>query len=621
VLAIGFLLTGCSLALDFDKLQAGDEAEAIDTAQDEPTTPPKKACTTAAECNDQVDCTEDVCNPDGFCVNTPDHTACGEFEECLADQGCVHTGNECSIDEDCADAWDCTVDFCSNGKCGHTPHDDRCVDPTDLCMVDFTCDVVEGCIHGLPTTCDQPEGPSCYNIHCNPATGECDIQEMKPTADMDNDGYCDDDPIYGGDDCNDQADSGGAVNPGAAEVCNLTDDNCDTLVDGLATAGPAEITSADAISSPAVAFGGGRFVVAWQQGQDASATVQLQMLGTGACIADPQCEESEGALPASEVTDVTAKGGAGAAGAAPTIAASGEQLVVVWVATTAGVPSKIMALEMSVTAGALTLEQEAVEISAGDATSVYAPRVDWPQGADWVASWGAGFADGTHAIQVTHRANAAPFTGTPAANAIDSLSLACRATEDCVVAYAMPELGDLEVFEARVTRSGAAWAYADGWPRLASTASAEAGDISKDPSVAWTGDNSWVISMTDYAIPVGGQGLESDSDVRAAVAGEIESVKEDNDVDQVNASLVFNGTHFGLLSYTDTELGHRLEFHVLASDFSLLTDRWTAVDTYADGRLTAGPMILADESFATAWVASPDTGQDILRFVAFETCR
>ena len=58
--------------------------------------------------------------------------------------------------------------------------------------------------------------------------------------------------------------------------------------------------------------------------------------------------------------------------------------------------------------------------------------------------------------------------------------------------------------------------------------------------IAWTGEDSYVISFTDVAVPEGGLGMESESDIRAIVDGVVTSAFEDIDYNQINGGLVYN---------------------------------------------------------------------------------
>jgi hypothetical protein len=53
--------------------------------------PPVPGCTSAAQCDDEIDCTTDSCNASGVCVHTPKDTLCdsSQCETCTVGIGCV----------------------------------------------------------------------------------------------------------------------------------------------------------------------------------------------------------------------------------------------------------------------------------------------------------------------------------------------------------------------------------------------------------------------------------------------------------------------------------------------------------------------------------------------------
>lgn len=115
------------------------------------------------DCDDRIDCTEDVCDPsDGSCANDPDHSACRRGEMCTED-GCVE-GTPCDDDDDCGDDEfcngvescvdgacapgdepdcdddiACTEDSCAGDECRNAPDDDLCGDAE-------VCDAIFGCV-------------------------------------------------------------------------------------------------------------------------------------------------------------------------------------------------------------------------------------------------------------------------------------------------------------------------------------------------------------------------------------------------------------------------------------------------------------------------------------------
>ena len=259
----------CTTAADCDDGDLCNGAEVCDPAVGcRPGTP--------AVCRDEVDCTRDSCNPlTGECLHTPDHALCDNGNPCDGTETCnTTTGCERGTAIDCSDGVDCTVDACdpTSGACSHTTADDRCNDgvfcngvercdltagcvsgavpscsdgigctvdrcdgPTDtcvntpdharcddgqLCNGPETCSAAAGCIAGSPPTCD--DGLACTTDSCDPSgaggAGAC----VSVSPDLDLDGHPD--VACTGDDCND---TDFTIHPGAAELCNGRDDNCD----------------------------------------------------------------------------------------------------------------------------------------------------------------------------------------------------------------------------------------------------------------------------------------------------------------------------------------------------------------------------------------------------------
>jgi len=130
-------------------------------------------CTSNAQCDDGIDCTDDTCSSSGWCTNTLVPARCPTGTWCNPTKGC-EAGKACAKDEDC--------------------------DSTDACVV---------------------------NNGCDPASRVC----MWSVLDGDGDGQ----PplVCGGTDCDD---SDSDVYAGAPMRCNGKDNNCDGIVDtGTAT--------------------------------------------------------------------------------------------------------------------------------------------------------------------------------------------------------------------------------------------------------------------------------------------------------------------------------------------------------------------------------------------------
>ncbi|MDQ3036985.1 MAG: putative metal-binding motif-containing protein, partial [Myxococcota bacterium] len=154
-------------------------------------------CTTDVACDDEIACTVDRC-VDGVCERTPDDSVCVEGTTCDPVDGCPPRA--CSDDGECGDRRVC------NGA-------ETCVDMS--------------CVPGMPVDCDDAD--ACTVDVCDEAMrGEC----VHRTRDLDGDGFLDATcpPLDGevADDCNDDNDE---VFPGAPEICNGLDDDCESGCD------------------------------------------------------------------------------------------------------------------------------------------------------------------------------------------------------------------------------------------------------------------------------------------------------------------------------------------------------------------------------------------------------
>lgn len=185
-------------------------------------------------CDDKNPCTtQDMC-AEGVCIGGPplicdDNNVCTD-DWCEPSQGCMHGWNQAA----CDDGDPCTTqDRCREGKCvGGPPLD---CDDQDPCTQDI-------CVHGIG--CQHPPVPEICNGIDDNCNGEVDEEGavgcISFYEDKDGDGYglsgvkrCLCVPAYPftavvDGDCDDENDT---VFPGAKEVCDLLDNDCDGSVD------------------------------------------------------------------------------------------------------------------------------------------------------------------------------------------------------------------------------------------------------------------------------------------------------------------------------------------------------------------------------------------------------
>jgi hypothetical protein len=154
---------------------------------------------------------------------------CGELGVCAQGVTAICLDGEAVCDVGALDTW-CSYDLCDG-------LDNDCDGDTDEADFEICCD------------CDWENGPPAWYVNCDPGAANPDddgdgvLDEVDNCADVANpeqldldiDGFgdaCDvdddNDDSLDGDDC---APLDGTVYPGAPEICNGIDDNCDGLVD------------------------------------------------------------------------------------------------------------------------------------------------------------------------------------------------------------------------------------------------------------------------------------------------------------------------------------------------------------------------------------------------------
>lgn len=198
-----------------------------------------------APCDDGILCTQnDLIDINCECHGTPNDALVDDGQWCNGQEICdVLLGGTAGTPPALSDGVDCTLDTCDevNDMIVHTPDDSLC-DDGDPCNGVETCDPVLGCQSGTPLVCD--DGNECTTDFCDAVTGGCVFQPVVDgtacddgdittvteciagectviSVDFDQDGF--DDSV----DCDDNNDQ---VYPGAPELCDGLDNDCDGVI-------------------------------------------------------------------------------------------------------------------------------------------------------------------------------------------------------------------------------------------------------------------------------------------------------------------------------------------------------------------------------------------------------
>jgi hypothetical protein len=179
---------------------------------------------------------------DGFAINSPDEASrdCADGDPLInpdADEICDRADNDCDdkVDEDAVDSLEWFIDVDGDGFGYRTAEPLlACARPDGYTNNRIDCnDEDDDVFPGAPEKCNDKDD------NCNIDIDEGFRKDREWFLDLDRDGYGAGEPVATGcaldpswvstnDDCNDVRD---AVNPGAPEICDGADNDCDFLVD------------------------------------------------------------------------------------------------------------------------------------------------------------------------------------------------------------------------------------------------------------------------------------------------------------------------------------------------------------------------------------------------------
>jgi len=179
-------------------------------------------------------------SPDSQADVSPESSADAPLDTTDADVD-SSLGGPCLDDDQCDDAIDCTFDLCDPDakRCRHEPNHLTCQDER-YCNGSEVCDPLVGCSPGEPVTCSDID--PCTIDRCVEDTKDCARDPRDADGDDDPDWHC------SGGDCND---GDPLVSSLAMEICgNGRDEDCDGEADEEDCGYPANDTCSDPLTLP-----------------------------------------------------------------------------------------------------------------------------------------------------------------------------------------------------------------------------------------------------------------------------------------------------------------------------------------------------------------------------------
>ena len=198
-------------------------------------------------CDDGNACTDDSCDPDSGCVNTPNDAPCSDGDDCTVSDACLAGLCQAGGPANCDDANVCTDDSCEPGVgCEHAANLSDCQDG-DECTAGDKC-ANGNCIPGGPVVCDDDD--FCNGVEtCHPDVGcvagvppelddeiNCTVDSCDETNDlvvhMENDQACNNFKWCDGvEKCDDVVGCLAGTPPDLLDGHDCTVDTCDEVAD------------------------------------------------------------------------------------------------------------------------------------------------------------------------------------------------------------------------------------------------------------------------------------------------------------------------------------------------------------------------------------------------------
>jgi len=135
-----------------------------------------------SRCDDRNSCTDNVCDPDqGGCVFPDNQDSCDDGNPCTLNDQCLYGTCIGGDPNPCDDQVACTEDVCQDYiGCQHIPVDDFC-DDGNICTAEY-CDASQGCVREGLSGGDCDDGDPCTRVDlCQ--QGRCEGSDVDPCDD------------------------------------------------------------------------------------------------------------------------------------------------------------------------------------------------------------------------------------------------------------------------------------------------------------------------------------------------------------------------------------------------------------------------------------------------------